>query len=182
MNTGKSVGQDTHALGYRFGRGSLWFRVVLLGLLTLAMGARANDVDWLTLNQDFASQRHVDLDGIDRSNLQRLKPICEARLNEPAWFGSGIVKVGRRLFVTTLRATYAIDAVNCKPLWRSLVEFKYPVASYFATRGVGYDKGVVYRGTNDGQLLALDAATGKTLWSIQAADSSQRESLVAAPV
>lgn len=166
----------------RFGWGHFSWLAALFTLLTFAVGVQAGDVDWLTLNQGFSSQRYVELDQINQSNLQRLKPICEARLNEPAWFGSGIVKVGRRFFVTTLRATYAIDAVNCKPLWRSLVEFKYPVASYFATRGVGYDKGVVYRGTNDGQLLALDAATGKVLWSIQVADSSQRESLVAAPV
>lgn len=182
MSTRVLAGQKFSATDMRFYRGICRAMLTWFGLLTLAAGARAGDVDWLTLNQDFSSQRHVELAQIDKTNLQRLKPICEARLNEPAWFGSGIVKVGRRLFVTTLRATYAIDAVNCKPLWRSLVAFKYPVASYFATRGVGYDKGVVYRGTNDGQLLALDASTGKTIWSVQAADSSQRESLVAAPV
>lgn len=151
--------------------------------LLMASGClMADESDWVTVNKDFGSQRYVELDQINKGNLTKLKPLCEARLNEPAWFGSGIIKVDRTLFVTTLRATYAIDAVTCKPLWRALVDFKYAVASYFATRGAGYAKGVVYRGTNDGQLIALDAKTGKLIWAVQAADSSQRESLVAAPV
>lgn len=156
--------------------------LAFFSMLVFAGPAAADGLDWVGLNKDFDAQRYVALDQINKTTLKDLKPICEARLNEPAWFGSGIVKVDRTLFVTTLRATYAIDAVTCKPLWRSLVQFKYTVASYFATRGVGYAKGVVYRGTNDGQLIALDARTGQLIWSVQAADSSQRESLVAAPV
>jgi alcohol dehydrogenase (cytochrome c) len=161
-------------------------RLAAIGLLVLvslcAEVVLADGLDWVGLNKDFDAQRYVELDQINKSNLKNLKPVCEARLNEPAWFGSGIVKVDRTLYVTTLKATYAIDAVTCKPLWRSLVQFKYAIASYFATRGVGYAKGVVYRGTNDGQLIALEAKTGKLIWAVQAADSSQRESLVAAPV
>jgi len=155
---------------------------LLVSMTVWGQAVLADGLDWIGLNKDFDAQRYVDLDQINKGNLQKLKPLCEARLNEPAWFGSGIVKVDRTLFVTTLKATYAIDAVTCKPLWRSLVPFKYTVASYFATRGVGYAKGVVYRGTNDGQLIALDAKTGQLIWAVKAADSSQRESLVAAPV
>jgi glucose dehydrogenase len=81
--------------------------------------ARADGVgpqadDWVTINKDYSSQRYVDLDQITPNNVGRLKEVCEVDLNEPSWFSSGILKIGRTLYVTTRRMTYAIDGETCE--------------------------------------------------------------------
>jgi alcohol dehydrogenase (cytochrome c) len=169
------------------GRVARMFRCLQAGLFLLAAFApsslrAAGNLDWPTVNQNLASQRFVSLDEISPANVQKLRVLCEVRLNEPAWFGSGILKIDETLYVTTLRATYAVDASSCKPRWRAPVTFTAPLASRFATRGAAYLDGVLFRGTNDGQLLALDARTGRLIWARTIADSTQNESLVAAPV
>ncbi len=48
-------------------------------------------------------------------------------------------------------------------------------------RGVAYDKGRVFVGTLDGRLIALDAATGKPVWSVLTVDQSQQYTITGAP-
>jgi hypothetical protein len=60
----------------------------------------------LTVNKNYSSQRHVDLDQINASNVRALKQVCEAQLNEPSWYNSGLLMVGRTIYTATLRATY----------------------------------------------------------------------------
>src|SRR5262249_27011428 len=81
--------------------------------------------DWITINKNYSSQRYVDLDQISPKNVNKLKEVCEIQLNEPVYFNSGIVKVGRTLYTTTFRGTYAFDAVTCSLRWRHVIEFKY---------------------------------------------------------
>jgi len=78
--------------------------------------------DWITINKDYSSQRYVDLEQIKPENVGTLKEVCETQLNEPSWFSSGVLMVARTLYVTTLRATYAIDAATCELRWRNILE------------------------------------------------------------
>ncbi len=50
------------------------------------------------------------------------------------------------------------------------------------TIGAAYLDGKIFRGTPDGQLLALDAKTGTLLWDVVSANASQLETLVSAPI
>ncbi|HEY6301884.1 MAG TPA: PQQ-binding-like beta-propeller repeat protein [Terriglobales bacterium] len=156
---------------------------LLIAAIFLAspFGARAQSSnDWITVNKDYSSQRYVDLDQINTSNVSELKPVCEARLNEPSWFSSGVLMVGRTLYVSTLRATYAVDAATCELRWRDVIKLG-PTAN-ISSRGPGYLDGTIFRGTADGRVIALDAKTGKVLWDVKHADPAQNESFVAAPV
>jgi hypothetical protein len=56
-----------------------------------------SDVQWLTVNKDYSSQRYVDLDQITPANVAGLKEVCEINLNVPAWFNSGMLMVGRTI-------------------------------------------------------------------------------------
>jgi len=58
---------------------------LLISVMPCAQVAVAVDLGWPGLNRDFDSQRYLDLDQINKSNLKNLKPICGARLNEPTW-------------------------------------------------------------------------------------------------
>jgi hypothetical protein len=74
--------------------------------------------DWITVSKDYSSQRYVDLDQITPGNVSQLSEVCEINLNEPSWFSSGILKIGRTLYVTIRRMTYAIDGETCALRWR----------------------------------------------------------------
>jgi alcohol dehydrogenase (cytochrome c) len=75
------------------------------------------------------------------------------------------------LYATTAHYTVALDGASCKVVWQS--EWKPRDHETFTTqRGVAMKDGKVVRGTGDGYLLALDATTGKELWSRQIAKPS----------
>jgi alcohol dehydrogenase (cytochrome c) len=137
--------------------------------------------EWITVNKDYSSQRYVDLDQIAPANVDDLKEVCEIQLNEPAWFNSGLLMVGRTLYVTTLRATYALDAATCDLRWRYVIDFKGRTAN-LSSRGPAYTDGIIYRGTADGRVIGLNAQTGKVVWDVQSADPNRAETFVSAPI
>jgi alcohol dehydrogenase (cytochrome c) len=146
-----------------------------------AFQSRASDDQWITVNEDYSSQRYVDLDQITPQNVNRLKEVSEINLNVPAWFNSGMLKVGRTIYVNTLGSTFAIDAATCELRWRYDIKFSaYAQAS--ANRGPAYLDGMIFRGIADGSVMALDAKTGKSLWRTQGANPTRRETFLAAPI
>jgi len=160
---------------------SLIWLIAGLGEETRADGAAPQPDDWITINKDYSSQRYVDLDQITPQNVGKLKEVCEIQLNEPNLFSSGLLKVGGTLYTSTVRQTVAFDATICDSRWRKLVDFeKSPAASNH--HGLGYLDGKIFRGTTDGQLIALDANTGVVLWHVDAADPGKRESFTSAPI
>ena len=169
--------------------GSQFLRMTGLAFLFLLLAASAPSPttkssvsqEWITINKDYSSQRYVDLDQITPANVGQLKEVCELQLNEPAWFNSGLLMVGHTIYVTTMRSTYALDATTCELRWRNDLEFKGRVAT-IANRGPGYWDGMIYRGTADGRVIGLNAATGKLVWETQSADPTRNEAFVSAPI
>jgi glucose dehydrogenase len=145
-------------------------------------GATPQADDWITINKDYSSGRYVDLDQITPQNVGKLKEICEIQLNEPVYFNSGILKVGRTLYTTTLRGTYAFDAVTCQLRWSYAIKFQGTIAG-ISNRGAAYLDGKIFRGAADGHLIALDAKSGELIWdAAKAADPTMAESFISAPI
>jgi alcohol dehydrogenase (cytochrome c) len=163
----------------RFAAGLLAVPLVT-GVGAWAQGAPAAG-DWTTMNKDYSAQRYVDLDKIDKDNVGDLKEVCEVGLNEPVIFNSGLLMVDRTLYVATNYLTVAIDAASCALRWRQVLEPKRLPAGV-GTRGLGYADGKVFRGTNDGRVIAFNAKTGQILWDVQEADPAKHEMFVAAPI
>lgn len=137
------------------------------------------------INKGYKSHRYVDLDQITPTNVSGLGEVCEIDLNEPSTFTSGILKIGRLLYVTTRRMTYAIDGATCDLRWRYAISDDALKPGNFGNsnnRGVAYLDGALFRGTGDGRLISLDAKTGKLRWEVPNADQDRAESLIAAPV
>ncbi|MFY9825936.1 MAG: PQQ-binding-like beta-propeller repeat protein [Thermoanaerobaculia bacterium] len=187
---------DRHARGLCFGpRSRRYFFpgllvVLLVGVASCAAG-RAGD--WITVNKDYSSQRYVDLDHqikprdqITPANVGNLKEVCELQLNAATWFNSGLLMVGRTIYVNTLRSTYALDAATCEVIWQYDIAFT-PWLATISNRGAAYLNGKIFRGTADGRVIALDAehiekGKVKVKWDVQAADPTRKESFTAAPV
>src|SRR5215472_8856685 len=101
----------------------VWFALLLLWLIPAfgeeagADGVAPRADDWIMINKDYSSQRFVDLDQITPQNAGKLKEVCEIQLNENSLFSTGLLKVGRTLYLTLSRLTYAIDAATCDLRW-----------------------------------------------------------------
>jgi alcohol dehydrogenase (cytochrome c) len=154
-----------------------------IAVLACPVGADADEADdWITINKDYSSQRYVDLDQITPANIGNLKEICEIQLNEPTFFSSGLLKIGKTLYVNTYRITYAFDATTCELRWRYVIDV-VGRSSTNNSRGSAYLDGKIFRGTPDGRLIALDAGTGQLRWDAKnAADPAQHEAFVSAPI
>ena len=73
---------------------------------------------------------------------------------------------------------YAVDARTGRLLWTYDPEVPRARVAFFVccdvvNRGVALYRGKVYVGTLDGRLIALDAATGRPVWSVQTTDTSK---------
>ena len=77
--------------------------------------------------------------------------------------------------------TFAIDPNDCHLLWRAHESYT-PATPQGVNRGVAVLDGRVFRGTQDGRVLAYDLETGKRLWQATIADAKKGESVPAAPI
>ena len=143
--------------------------------------ASENSTDWLYANHSYDGQRYVNLDIINRSNVNALRQVCTYETGDPGPFHTHPLIYQGVMYLTAGLSTIAIDAITCELRWRHewtpKAQRNFPM-----TRGVGLKDGKVVRGTLDGYLIALDAATGEVLWETIAADASQGYSFTMPPL
>ncbi|MBY0510807.1 MAG: PQQ-binding-like beta-propeller repeat protein [Rhodospirillaceae bacterium] len=145
----------------------------------LAKGTSAGG--WPMYNGDYRGHRYSPLKQITAANAGKLAPKCMFQTGEIGAFQVSPVLYRERLYITTARNTYALDAVSCKKIWTHQRSPEGP-EGMTVNRGVAIYDGRVIRGTPDGHLIALDSATGKLLWDVWVTDTSKGSTLSAAPV
>ncbi|MGE5111996.1 MAG: pyrroloquinoline quinone-dependent dehydrogenase [Acidobacteriaceae bacterium] len=139
--------------------------------------------DWATYDRDYAGDRYSPLDEINTSNVTRLQPLCVYDSGVKTSFETGPVVVGGKLYFTTLDSTFAMDADSCKLLWKhteALTEAQRKGLG--VNRGVAVAAGKVYRGYDDGNVVAIDSNSGKTAWSTSIANHANGETIPASPL
>ncbi|MEY2854187.1 MAG: hypothetical protein RL030_1319 [Pseudomonadota bacterium] len=167
------------------------FAVMLTGMASGAQAAEAfspeaprqyaQGAQWPNYNNQLDSQRYSPLKQINASNVARLGEVCRVQVDGPASFHSGLIVVNGTIYGATGRETFALDATNCAVRWKfDYAPDEEPCGG--GNRGVAVMNGHVFRGTCDGRLVALDAATGKLLWKNVIANPRLGESTVAAPL
>lgn len=93
---------------------------------------------------------------------------------------------GMLYFTGSYSAVYAVDAASGKLVWKHDPEvWKHNPAKmnfiFGANRGAAYADGRVFACTMDGRLLALDARSGRVLWSMETVDRNDRRTSTGAP-
>jgi len=146
-----------------------------------ALAAPEVGKDWPSYNRTLTSNRFAGLDEINTSTAARLKVLCTYDTGTRTGFTTGLVEVRGRLLFATEFDTYAIDPDDCHLIWRA-DESYVPATPQAVNRGVAVDEARVYRGTQDGRVLAYDFATGKRLWATSIADPKKGESVPASPI
>jgi alcohol dehydrogenase (cytochrome c) len=95
-------------------------------------------------------------------------------------FETGLIMVEGALIGTTEFDIFSINPATCAENWRA--DEEYPAYILPTNRGAAYLDGMLFRGTDDGRVLAYDFKSGKRLWETPIADPTKGESVPAAPI
>jgi alcohol dehydrogenase (cytochrome c) len=136
--------------------------------------------DWPSYNRTLTSDRYAQQSQINTKNVDKLKVLCTYDVDQFAAFASGLIMVNGALIGTTEFDIFSLDPATCAENWRTHEE--YPPSLLSANRGAAYMDGALFRGTQDGRVLAYDFKTGKRLWQTTIADQKHGESVPAAPI
>src|SRR6476646_2489360 len=138
--------------------------VLLVAAAAAGCGARTANVSWATANGSVASQRTATATQLDARTIPRLKVRWRFRLHASATsFGaitSNPIIRGNVVYLTDSRSSvYALDVRNGALLWKDTLK-----APNDGPNGVSIFGSRLY-GATDTTAFAIDAASGKRLWS-----------------
>ena len=148
--------------------------------------ADAEPGNWMSHGRGYGEQRFSPLDAINRDSVARLG--LEWYFDFPTRRGmeaTPIVVDGRLYVTSTWSQVYAFDARTGALLWHHDPQVPPAWGVHLCcdavNRGVAVWQGKVFAGTLDGRLIALDAASGKLLWSTQTTPTDKPYSITGAP-
>jgi alcohol dehydrogenase (cytochrome c) len=136
--------------------------------------------DWPSYNKTLTSERFSNLSQINTKNVAKLKVLCTYDTWRLTSFETGLIMVEGALIGTTEFDIFSIDSSTCAENWRTHEE--YPAYILPTNRGAAYLDGRLFRGTQDGRVLAYDFKTGKRLWETTIGDVKKGEDVPAAPI
>ncbi len=150
----------------------------------MLLGAVNDPKSWLMYGHDYTNDRYVGLDQINTSNVAALTPRWIFRTGVVAPFETTPVVYNGVMYITTAyNHLFALNARTGGLLWR--YDHKLGTTIFCCgpvNRGVAIAYGKVYMATLDAALVALDAATGKVVWTKQIADPTAGYSETMAPL
>jgi alcohol dehydrogenase (cytochrome c) len=161
----------------------LWTVMTMAAMLLppkLVTAAGPPDTNWMSYNGTVNGQRYSPLDQINVQNVASLTEVCRLKIDDSGTFQAGLIQIDGTMYMTNSHDTLAVDATNCTVRWRNV--YKPEQEDVFQiNRGVAFANGKLFRGTPDARLLAIDAASGKTLWQQQIGDPTVGEFLSSVP-
>jgi alcohol dehydrogenase (cytochrome c) len=146
---------------------------------------------WPTNGGNLYNQRYSPLKAINRDNVAQLKGVWRTRLRgsgaapQYSGFAQPLVSDGVAYLSTGANDVFALSIDSGEILWQYAANLDSNITSVccgWNNKGVALSEDKVFIGRLDGQLVALDRATGRVAWSIQAERWQDNFSITAAPV
>src|ERR1700722_1062707 len=142
------------------------------------------DGNWLMIRRTYDGWGYSPLDQLTPANVARLKPVWVFSTGETRAHESAPIVNNGVMFVTTpLNQVIAIDAKSGTLLWR--YRRKRPdgaTVPHEANRGIALYGDKVYFAAGEAVLVALDAKTGKEVWTTEVADNRSSYYMTLAPL
>lgn len=128
--------------------------------------AAADPQNWLSFGQNYTNQRFSGLSQIKRENIARLAPRWTFRSGAKGPFQAQPLVADGIMYITLPgNHVVALDAATGVERWRyTHVNRHHEIQGSPANRGAALGYGKVFEATNDGRLIALDAASGAIVW------------------
>jgi len=146
----------------------------------------ANGAEWLTYGRTYDEQRFSPLNQVNKETVAKLGVAWWAEFDtDRGQEATPLVADGVLYTTTAWSKVHAFDAKTGRRLWsydpKVQGEKGFNACCDVVNRGVALWKGRVYVGTIDGRLIALDAKTGKPVWSAQTTDPNLPYTITGAP-
>ena len=154
-----------------------------LGAATLASAQ-----SWPVYGGDTGNQRYSQGNQITPANVSKLNVKWALQLGSNRSQESSPILVGDTLYVTSSFGPKNVFAVNAKTgevRWKWSPEMPKGVEQYACcdvnSRGVSYSEGKIFVGRLDAKVTALDAKTGKEVWTSTVVDYTQGSVITSPP-
>ncbi|HEY7182077.1 MAG TPA: PQQ-dependent dehydrogenase, methanol/ethanol family [Blastocatellia bacterium] len=129
--------------------------------------------NWMTYFGSYGAQRYSALNQINRGNVKQLAPVWAFQTGkiEGGLNAAPLVVDGVMYLVGSYNRVFALDAVTGKLFWHYFYKLPSGPIPYGASvRGLAVGYGLVFMGTLDNHMVALDAKTGKEVWNVEIED------------
>lgn len=142
---------------------------------------------WITYSGSLDGRRYTPLAEISRKNVSQLHLRWVHQFDTPEVKSESTpIVVGGMIFTTepTVSAVVALDAKSGDVIWRyeRVLPDKLPVCCYRANRGLAILGNLVFLGSLEGYLVALNATNGKVVWQTEVARRSEGFTMTGAPL
>lgn len=143
--------------------------------------------DWPGYGRTFGHQHYSPLRQIDARTVGGLQLAWSLDLEPLHNTATEPIEVGGVLyFATGLSVVHAVDAASGRLLWRydprAAEQAGINLRNGWGVRGIAWWNGKVYTGTVDGRLIAIDANTGRLVWSVQTFKPGRSYTVSGAPL
>jgi len=145
----------------------------------------ADGKDWAAYGRTYGEQHFSPLDEINASNIKALGLAWSLDLGPGNPATIPIAVDGILYFANGLSVVHAVDAVSGKELWTYDPDVPgaagQKLRQGWGSRGLGFWNGKLYVGTGDGRLIAINAKSGKPVWSVLTVDKNDGRYITGAP-
>ena len=144
---------------------------------------------WVMPTGNYANQRYSTLNQINATNASKLRPVWSFSTGVLRGHEGGPLVIGSTMYVHTPfpNNVFALDLnEDGKILWKYEPRQDPSVIAVMCcdtvNRGVAYGDGKIILNQADATVVALDAKTGKELWSVKNGDPAKGETMTMAPM
>ncbi|HUH03330.1 MAG TPA: PQQ-dependent dehydrogenase, methanol/ethanol family, partial [Kofleriaceae bacterium] len=142
--------------------------------------------EWIAHGRTYDEQRYSPLDQITTANVSQLGLAWSFDPETNRGLEATPIVVDGVMYTTgSWSVVFALDAATGELRWQYDPKVDKAVGRYaccdVVNRGVAVYRGRVYVGVLDGRLVALDAATGSEVWSVQTTPQSEPYTITGAP-
>jgi alcohol dehydrogenase (cytochrome c) len=116
--------------------------------------------NWSSYNKTLTPERYSELSRIKTAHVAGLKVLCTYDTRQYTSFETGLIMVNGALIGTTKHDTFSLDPATCHENWRTSENYQ-PASLLAVKRGATYLDGLLFRGTDDGRVLAYNVTSGK---------------------
>lgn len=141
--------------------------------------------NWLTYSGNYAGHRFSTLDQINDGNVGNLKPAWSYQVGSLQKFETTPLVVDGIMYISEPPShVTALDTRTGRPLWkyRRVLPDDLRVCCGQVNRGVAVLGDLIFVGTVDAHLVALNANTGAVRWDIEVANYKAGYSITVAPL
>ena len=147
--------------------------------------ADSEPANWLTYSGNYSAQRYSGLNQITPANVRQLRPVWVYQMQTTERVEASPLVADGMMYVSEPGGSVtALDTLTGRPLWKYVRTVAKGARGCCGqvNRGVAILNDMVYVGTFDSHLVALDIKSGIVRWDAEVAEPKLGHSITAAPL